>query len=149
MTFRSGFVQKHVLLPLHPRYMCIHVCSTVDRRSQCRAEEQPGNHKPGLLHLPQSVRLLQSGRHQRQERLPGDGGTAKFLLFYWQQVNTLSAVCVCACVCVYGSHSSVHVAHTLLSTFLSLSLSLPTSPLLFSFPTISSCFCLPVRPQQE
>lgn len=49
----------------------------------------------------------------------------------------------CGVVCVYESHTSVHVAHSLLFTFLSL----PTSPLLFSFPMISSCFCLPVKPQ--
>lgn len=46
---------------------------------------------------------------------------------------------------VCEAHTSVHMAHSLLSTFLPL----PTTPLLFSFPTISSCFCLQVRPQQE
>lgn len=54
--------------------------SIVDRRSRCGAEEQPGNHQPGLLQLPQSVWFLQSGRYQRQERLSGNNGTVNFPL---------------------------------------------------------------------
>lgn len=54
--------------------MCFSSCSAADRRSERGAEEQPGHHHSGLLHLPQPVGLLQSGRHQRQERLPGDHG---------------------------------------------------------------------------
>lgn len=135
MTPHAGFVHK-----------CVHYSWIYNSHLLISApqliEGATGEQKSslGITTLDYYTYLNQSGSYKVDDindKSDFQETMVRFLLINWQQLNTLTGV---GCVCM-----NLIMFVWLLFTFLSL----PTSPLLFSFPTISSCFCLPVRPQQE